>query len=286
MPRIKADLMLFITALIWGSVFAIQRIASQTAGVFPFNATRFLLGALILLCVVRFRWKPQGKQWLWIVLAGTLLLAASAFQQAGLRTTTAANAGFITGAYVVVIPFILSIFLKQHISWRAWLAAGMTAVGVYMLSAGSELHLNPGDALELAGTFMWALHVIVVGKAMQKMDVMTFAIGQYLVVGLLGLIPALTLERSAMSGLPGMWWAVIYAGVLSIAVGFTLQASAQKVAPPTDAAILLSLEAAFAALFGWWWLGESLQPLQWLGCAVILAAILISQIHPEASPTA
>jgi drug/metabolite transporter (DMT)-like permease len=286
MSRIKADLMLFITALIWGSVFAIQRIASQTAGVFPFNATRFLLGALILLCVVRFRWKPQGKQWLWIVLAGTLLLAASAFQQAGLRTTTAANAGFITGAYVVVIPFILSIFLKQHISWRAWLAAGMTAVGVYMLSAGSELHLNPGDALELAGTFMWALHVIVVGKAMQKMDVMTFAIGQYLVVGLLGLIPALTLERSAMSGLPGMWWAVIYAGVLSIAVGFTLQASAQKVAPPTDAAILLSLEAAFAALFGWWWLGESLQPLQWLGCAVILAAILISQIHPEASPTA
>jgi drug/metabolite transporter (DMT)-like permease len=286
MSRIKADLMLFITALIWGSVFAIQRIASQTAGVFPFNATRFLLGALILLCVVRFRWKPQGKQWLWIVLAGTLLLAASAFQQAGLRTTTAANAGFITGAYVVVIPFILSIFLKQHISWRAWLAAGMTAVGVYMLSAGSELHLNPGDALELAGTFMWALHVIIVGKAMQKMDVMTFAIGQYLVVGLLGLIPALTLERSAMSGLPGMWWAVIYAGVLSIAVGFTLQASAQKVAPPTDAAILLSLEAAFAALFGWWWLGESLQPLQWLGCAVILAAILISQIHPEASPTA
>jgi drug/metabolite transporter (DMT)-like permease len=286
MSRIKADLMLFITALIWGSVFAIQRIASQTAGVFPFNATRFLLGALILLCVVRFRWKPQGKQWLWIVLAGTLLLAASAFQQAGLRTTTAANAGFITGAYVVVIPFILSIFLKQHISWRAWLAAGMTAVGVYMLSAGSELHLNPGDALELAGTFMWALHVIIVGKAMQKMDVMTFAIGQYLVVGLLGLIPALTLERSAISGLPGMWWAVIYAGVLSIAVGFTLQASAQKVAPPTDAAILLSLEAAFAALFGWWWLGESLQPLQWLGCAVILAAILISQIHPEASPTA
>jgi drug/metabolite transporter (DMT)-like permease len=283
MSRIKADLMLFITALIWGSVFAIQRIASQTAGVFPFNATRFLLGALILLCVVRFRWKPQGKQWLWIVLAGTLLLAASAFQQAGLRTTTAANAGFITGAYVVVIPFILSIFLKQHISWRAWLAAGMTAVGVYMLSAGSELHLNPGDALELAGTFMWALHVIVVGKAMQKMDVMTFAIGQYLVVGLLGLIPALTLERSAISGLPGMWWAVIYAGVLSIAVGFTLQASAQKVAPPTDAAILLSLEAAFAALFGWWWLGESLQPLQWLGCAVILAAILISQIHPEAA---
>ena len=87
-----------------------------------------------------------------------------------------------------------------------------------------------------------------------------------------------------MSGLPGMWWAVVYAGVLSIAVGFTLQASAQKVAPPTDAAILLSLEAAFAALFGWWWLGETLQPLQWLGCAVILAAILISQIRPETSP--
>jgi drug/metabolite transporter (DMT)-like permease len=284
MTRIKADLMLFTTALIWGSVFAIQRIASQTAGIFPFNATRFFLGALVLLLVVRFRWKPQGKQWLWIALAGTLLFTASAFQQAGLRSTTAANAGFITGAYVVVIPFILSIFLKQRISWRAWLAAGITAVGVFLLSAGSEVRLNPGDALELAGTFMWALHVIVVGKAVQKVDVMTFAIGQYLVVGTLNVIPALTLERSAMSGLPGMWWAVVYAGVLSIAVGFTLQASAQKVAPPTDAAILLSLEAAFAALFGWWWLGETLQPLQWLGCAVILAAILISQIRPETSP--
>jgi len=286
MSRIKADLMLFITALIWGSVFAIQRIASQTAGIFPFNATRFLLGALVLLSVVRFHWKPQGRQWFWILLAGTLLFAASAFQQAGLRSTTAANAGFITGAYVVIIPFVLSLFFRQRIGWRAWLAAVMTAMGVYLLSAGSEVHLNPGDALELAGAFIWALHVIVVGKAMQKVDVMTFAIGQYLVVGVLGLIPALTLERSAMSGLPGMWWAVIYAGVLSIAVGFTLQASAQKVAPPTDAAILLSLEAAFAALFGWWWLGETLQPLQWLGCAVILAAILTSQIHPEASPTA
>jgi drug/metabolite transporter (DMT)-like permease len=285
MPRIKADLMLFTTALIWGSVFAIQRIASQTVGVFPFNATRFFLGALVLLLVVRFRWKPQGKQWLWIALAGTLLFAASAFQQAGLRSTTAANAGFITGAYVVVIPFILSLFLKKRISWRAWLAAGITAVGIFLLSAGSEVRLNPGDALELAGTFMWALHVIVVGKAVQKVDVLTFAIGQYLVVGTLNVIPALTLESSAISGLSGMWWAVVYSGVLSIAVGFTLQASAQKVAPPTDAAILLSLEAAFAALFGWWWLGETLQPLQWLGCAVILAAILISQIRPETSPT-
>ena len=286
MSRIKADLMLFVTALIWGSVFAIQRLASQTAGVFPFNASRFFLGALVLLLVVRFHWKPQGRQWFWIALAGTLLFAASAFQQAGLRSTTAANAGFITGAYVVVIPFVLSLFFKQRISWRAWLAAVMTAVGIYLLSAGSEVHLNPGDALELAGTFLWALHVIVVGKAVQKVDVMTFAIGQYLVVSLLSLIPSLTLERSALSGLPGMWWAVIYAGVLSIAIGFTLQASAQKVAPPTDAAILLSLEAAFAAVFGWWWLGETLQPLQWLGCAVILAAILISQIHPEASPAA
>ena len=285
MSRIKADLMLFVTALIWGSVFAIQRVASQTAGVFPFNASRFFLGALVLLIIVRFRWKPQGRQWFWIALAGTLLFAASAFQQAGLRSTTAANAGFITGAYVVVIPFVLSLFFKQSIPWRAWLAAAMTAAGVYMLSAGSEMHLNPGDALELAGTFLWALHVIVVGKAVQKVDVMTFAIGQYLVVGLLSFIPSLTLERSALSGLPGMWWAVVYAGVLSIAIGFTLQASAQQVAPPTDAAILLSLEAAFAAVFGWWWLGENLQPMQWLGCAVILAAILLSQIHPEASPT-
>ena len=142
------------------------------------------------------------------------------------------------------------------------------------------LKLSAGDALELMGAVLWALHVILVGKAMQRLEVLSFAAGQYLVAGVLNLAVSL-LTRQSWAGLAGAWWTVIYIGLLSTAIGYTLQVYAQRTAPPADAAILLSMEAVFAALTGYLFLDEGLLTIQLLGCALILGAIILAQIRTE-----
>lgn len=276
--RLKADLTLLFVALVWGLGFIAQRTAAQEIGFLVFNAARWLIGALIMLPLVRFKLEINRKTIPWMAAGGVILFAASGLQQAGLKFTTAGNAGFITGAYVVLIPFLLSIFWKEKITRSIWLAALMTSTGIYLLSSGGKLQFNFGDAIVLAGSFMWALHVIVTGKGVKHVQVLSFVTGQYLVCAFMNLVFGLVLQSESIPALPTAWIEVLYLAVISTGVGFTLQAFGQRHAPPADAAIILSMEAVFSALFGWFFLDERLTLIQAAGCFLIMAAILISQL--------
>jgi len=278
-PRLRADLLLFLAAVIWGTAFVAQRLASASIGAFSFNGLRFLLAALVLLPFALRAWKPPGtKGWAGMGLLGVLLVVAAAFQQLGIAYTTAANAGFITGLYVVLIPIFLSIFWRQPPRTALWPAALLAGAGMFLLSTGGRLTpLNQGDALELAGAVVWAFQVIVLGKLVRFIPPVQAAAGMNLVCGVISLGVGLAVEGPLLPALAQSAWAVAYTGVFSVAIGFTLQAIGQKEAPPADAAILLSLEALFAALFGWLLLNELLTWVQWSGCMLMLAGMLLAQ---------
>jgi len=304
MNRFRADLVLLLVALIWGSAFAVQKIATEYFDQFTFNGLRFLLGGLILLPFSKLNpfhktyrlnidiktesKKPNlypgldRKSLILILLAGLLLFGAAGLQQAGLETTTAGNAGFITTLYVVFVPVILVIFWRVKIHWLSWLCAGIAIIGSLLLSTGGTLRLAPGDALEMAGALLWALQMILVSRAVKHMDVITFSVGQYLAAGLLFIIISLWLHMP-YDGLAEGWWTILYIGLLSTAVGYTLQVFGQKYAPATDATILLSMEAVFAALTGFVFLGETMLPVQLVGCGLILVAVFVTQVNASKS---
>ncbi len=300
MNRVRADFVLLTVALIWGSAFAVQRVATQYFEPFTFNGLRFVLGGLILLPFSRLNpWNKKNKtvnsnipangkmhkkpvvdrkSIFFIVSAGVVLFAGSNLQQAGLKYTTAGNAGFITTLYVIFVPIILVIFFKEKIGWIAWLGAGIAITGSLLLSTGGTLRLAPGDSWEMAGAVMWALDVIIVSRAVKHMDVLTFSVGHYLAAGGLCLLISLWMP-APLAGLAGGWWTILYIGLFSTAIGYTLQALGQKYAPPTDATILLSMEAVFAALAGFIFLNETMQAIQLVGCGMILVAVVITQLN-------
>lgn len=287
--RLRADLILLLVAVIWGSAFVAQRVAAQQMGVNYFNGLRFLVAALFLLAPA---WRSIRKWALspdkaiaGVVLAGLFLFGGTTLQQWGLRYTSAGNAGFITGLYVVFIPLILSLGWRQTLPRSVWLAAICSAAGLFLLSTGGSLTINPGDVLVLAGAVLWACHVILIGRLVRQIEVLPLAVGQYLVTGILSLLVSLLIEESSTRILGSAWWTIAYTGVLSVAFGYTLQVVGQKVAPPTDAAIILSGEAVFAALSGWVLLDERLGTLQLTGCALILTGILIAQLQGKSYQT-
>ncbi len=285
--RLRSDALLLFVSAAWGSGFIAQRIAAGRMGNFSFNGARFLLAALLLLFLVRFKIKIPRSDLGWTVLAGAILFAASTLQQVGIRTTTAGNAGFITGLYVVIIPILLAIFGRQRLRATVWTAALLAAAGTMLLSTAGQFKPASGDWIELAGAVLWAVHVIIVGKMARRMDSLQFTIGQFAVCGLLNAVFGLLLEFPPLPGDAVEWLAVLYSALVPIGLGFTLQVVAQRHAPPADAAIIFSMEAVFAALFGYWLLAETLLPLQILGCAVIILAILIAQLRagvPAAAP--
>jgi drug/metabolite transporter (DMT)-like permease len=284
--RLKSDFILLLVALIWGSAFAAQRVAADHLGPFLFNALRFFVAVIVLLPMARFRLNVERRMLPWVALAGTALFAASALQQAGMLYTTAGNAGFITGLYVVLVPLAMVIFLRQPVSKWTWVAALIATLGALLLSTGGKLKLNPGDALELAGAGVWAVHVLLVGWLARRTDVLSFVILQDLVSAVLNVVFSLFIDISTLPGLVSAAWAVLYTGIFSIGVGYALQGIGQRHAPPTDAALILSLEAVFAAVFGFLFLNERLLPIQLLGCILILAAIIQVQLRPVSGETA
>ena len=296
MNRFRADLVLLLVALIWGSAFAVQRVAARYFDPFTFNGLRFLLGGLVLLPFSRMNPFRQARvspgspshritksfaldrqSALFIILAGSCIFGAAGLQQVGLETTTAGNAGFLTTLYVVLVPVMLMIFWKEKIRWVSWFGAGIAITGSLLLSTGGTLHLAAGDAFVMISAVLWALHVILVSRAVKHMDVVTFSSGQYIIAGLLNILVS-AIWGLSLEGLTGGWWTIIYIGLLSTAVGYTLQVFGQKYAPPTDATILLSMEAVFAALTSFIFLGESMQPVQLVGCGLILSAVLVIQL--------
>ena len=281
--RLRADLLLLLVAVIWGNAFVAQRVAADHVGPFLFNGVRFLVGGVALAPAAGRRWGGLNRrEVIGGGLAGVVLFAAAVLQQAGMAFTTAGKAGFITGLYVVLVPLFLAVGWRAWSHWSIWIAAALAVVGLFLLSEGTRfLALAPGDGLVLAGAVMWASHVILIGRLADRVDPVRLAVVQYLACGLLSGAVGLIVEPQTISGLESAWWTVLYTGLLSIGLGYTLQVVAQRWTPAADAAVILSGESVFAAFWGWLLLGETLTGRQLVGCGLMFTAMVLAQV-PQA----
>ena len=286
--NIKANFLLLLAAIIWGFAFVAQRFGMQHLGPFTFNALRFLLGSISLLpFVYLFRHKnatkiaePFPKATIIIpLLVGFVLFLASSLQQIGIQFTTAGKAGFITGLYVIIVP-ILGILLHHKTSLGTWLGAISAVTGMYLLSIHGNIGFAWGDFLVFVGAFFWAIHVLLVDRYIKYYSAVLLACLQFFVCALFSFIFALLLEEFIWANIMAAAIPILYAGVMSVGVAFTLQVIAQRQAKPAHTAIILSLEAVFAALGGWLLLSESLGLKGIVGAALMLLGMLISQLLP------
>lgn len=283
---LKAEFLLCVAAMIWGSAFVAQRLGMAHVGPFTYNGTRFLLGSLSLLPLLLIH-KPanfsvqSNNRWLiWMgcVLAGLLLFAGASLQQVGIVYTTAGKAGFITGLYVVLVP-ILGLLWGQRTPWATWVGIALAVIGLYLLTVTEDLTLAKGDGLVLIGAFFWAGHVLVIGWLSGKhVEPIVLAWFQFMVCAVLSLIVAFVMEPISLAGLESAALPILYGGVLSVGVAYTLQVVAQRDAPPAHAAIILSLETVFAVLAGWVMLQETLSNRALIGCGLMFAGMLSSQL--------
>ncbi len=277
-PRLRSDLTLLLVAVVWGTGFVAQRFGANSMSALYFNMARYLIAGLLLLALGRFRWRLERRYLPLAALAGTLLFAATGFQQWAIGATTVGNVAFITGLYVVVVPILLFLLFRQRTGRAAWAAALLAAAGVALLSLEDSFQVRPGDLLALLGAILWASHVILIGRLPRSADSYTFAIAQFLVCAALNLAAGLAFDAPGISRIALAWQAVLYSAAFPTAIGFTLQIFGQRNAPPVDAAIVLSLETVFGAFFGFLFFAEGFAPRQLVGCALILAAIVLSQI--------
>ena len=283
--KLQANLLLLLTSVIWGFGFIAQRLGMDHIGPYSFNVFRFLLGALSLVPLVYVLGRKKtaeakaGKPF-WIIggLAGLVLFGGATLQQVGLLYTTAGKAGFITGLYLVIVPLI-GFCLRQKIDKLTLAGALIATYGLYLLSITEGFNIGQGDTLVLIGAFFWAVHVQVVGYAAKyKLDALKLAILQYLICAGLNLLLAFFLEEFTVQATLDASGAILYAGLVSVGVAYTLQIVAQKHVDPSRAAILLSLEAVFAVLAGWLMLDELLNSRESWGCILMFAGMMLSQM--------
>jgi len=276
--RLKADLLLFMVAIIWGTAFVAQGIAAQYGIAYLYNGVSFMLAGLILIPFIPRNTKILKAQWKWMLIAGVVLCIATAMQQVGLLFTKVANASFLTSLYAVFTPFLLWIAFRERPHWIDLIAVSLAGIGAFMLSTGGQFQVQAGDSIELVGSLFWALHFVVLGKYASKFESISFASGHFIISGFINFVIGLFVEDiSTLSALP-LIGAILYRATLSVGIGYTLQVWGQKHTPPTDAALILGLEAVFAVLAAWFALKQTLLPVQIAGCVIIFVAVLISQL--------
>lgn len=281
---LKADLLMVLTAAIWGSTFVAQQLGMDGVGPFTYTGARMLLGVALIAPLWRWRGGPfaslpvQPSQGLWGagLLLGLVLFCAINLQQVGLLGTSVSNAGFITGLYVVLVPVLLRLG-GTHITRQAWIAVALATAGLYFLSVKPGAGIAAGDWLQLGGALLWAVHVLLVGRLTRRHDPLRLSVLQYLVAGLLSLAVALTQESITLTGLEQAAGAIAWGGLLSIGVAYTLQAIVQRDALASHAAVIYSSEGLFSALGGWLVLNEQIGLRGWSGAALLLAAMLLAQ---------
>lgn len=286
---LKSDALLLLTATIWGFAFVAQRAGMAYVGPFLFNGVRFALGSCVLVPLIlrNRRNEKHSENHLkdasakTVILgggfAGLALFIGASLQQVGIVYTTAGNAGFITGLYVVIVP-ILGLLWKQRPTIGTWVGACLAAIGLYFLSITGKLTISFGDFLELIGAFFWAGHVLILGWLSPRMNSLKLAFTQFATCSILSLITAVIFEVISLQSLYQAAVPILYGGVLSVGIAYTLQVVAQQYAHPAHAAILLSLEAVFAAFGGWLLLGETLTLRGMFGCGLMLSGMLLSQL--------
>lgn len=283
---IKAEAYLLLTAAIWGLAFVAQRKGMEFIGPFAFNGIRFALGSISLLPVIYyFRKKEKTKKvqkqenstfknGIWL---GLILFVAASLQQVGMVYTTAGNAGFITSMYVILVPAI-GVFLGHKIPKQLWVGATLALAGLYFLSVKGSLSIQLGDGLVLLSALFWAIHVLAISHFAPKNNVLTLSAVQFTICSILSLIVAFIFESFTVEEIYQASIPILYGGLMSVGVAYTIQVYAQKSAPPSHAAIILSLESLFAALGGWLILSEQMDAIKIFGCFLMLTGVIISQI--------
>lgn len=286
---IKSDALLLTTAVIWGFAFVAQRVGMEYVGPFTFNGIRFGIGSLSLLpLVLMSREQPAATKNILappglktILLGGgalgLALFAGASLQQMGLVYTTAGKAGFITGLYVIIVP-ILGLFWRQQPRVGTWIGAVLATIGLYLLSVTEVFTIELGDLLVLVGAFFWAAHVLIIGWLSPRINPIKLAFSQYVACSILSLIAASGVETITFNSIVAAAIPILYGGLLSVGIAYTLQVIAQRDAHPAHAAILLSLEAVFAAIGGWLILGEIISARGLVGCGLMLSGMLLSQL--------
>jgi len=285
----KSDALLLTTAIIWGFAFVAQRVGMDHVGPFTFNGIRFAIGSLSLLPLVlmsreqpttmRTVLPPPGLKTLLLGggALGLTLFAGASLQQIGLVYTTAGKAGFITGLYVIIVP-LLGLFWRQQPGVGTWIGAVLATIGLYLLSVTEAFTIEAGDLLVLIGAVFWAAHVLIIGWLSPRIKPIKLAFFQYVACSILSLITAARLESITITSIFAAALPIFYGGLLSVGIAYTLQVIAQRDAHPAHAAILLSLESVFAAIGGWLILGEVISPRGLVGCGLMLAGMLLSQL--------
>lgn len=279
---LRADLILLLTAFIWGLAFVYQRTGMDHIGPITFTFGRFFIGALAILPLWYVMEKPKqifannaiNKK---AALLGLVLTAGMLLQQWGMVYTTAGRAGFLTGVYIIFVP-IIGIFFRNKTQWPTWVGVAMAMVGLFFLGQVESDELFTGDILILLGSILFALHMIFTGKLANQTSPFRLIFIQFVVATIISFILVPIFESWDWRGILGAGVALLYVGVMSSGVAFCLQVVGQRTAPASHASIILSFESVFAALCGWWLLDEYLTDPELIGCGLILAGGLVSQL--------
>lgn len=291
--QLKANILLLLTAAIWGLAFVAQKVGSEYVGAFTFNGIRFALGSISLIPLILLLNKKKenndakkeegGNSLKHTIRAGIIvgcaLFIATSLQQTGVMYTTAGKAGFITGLYMVIVP-ILGLFLKQKVNNTTWIGIVIAIIGLYLLSINEDFSISKGDLLVLIGSVGWAIHILLIDNFTKKIDPLKLSSIQFATCSILSLLVAFIFEDINIVDISAALVPILYGGLLSVGVAYTLQVVAQKNAKPSHAAILLSMESVFGAIGGAMFLGERIGSRGLVGCVLIFIAIMVSQLKP------
>lgn len=286
--RMRANAVLLLTAIIWGVAFVAQSVGMDYVGPFTFSSVRNLIGGVVLLpCIALLdrldrqtkESAPKNKAWpiLGGVCCGVSLAVSEVLQQFGIARTSVGKAGFLTAMYILIVP-LLGLLVGKRVSAKVWGAVALALCGMYLLCMTESSGIALGDLLVLAAAVGFSTHILIIDYFSPGVDCVRMSCIQFFTAGALCLIPMLFIEQPTFDALLGAWAPILYAGVLSSAVAYTLQVIGQKYTEPTVASLILSLESVVAALAGWVLLGERLSVRELTGCVLAFAAIILAQL--------
>lgn len=282
----RANLLLLFSAAIWGSAFVAQKVGMESMGPFWFTALRFIIGTLVVVPLLLWE-KPvrplTARDWITGIGIGLLLFAGINLQQVALLYTSVTNSGFITGLYVVLVP-IISLAFGYRYGIGVWVGVVMAMAGLYLLSIRGDFSVNPGDMLTLISAGFWAFQVMALSSSGHCLPPIRLAVTQFATCAVLSLLIAVFVEPISFQAISDTAIPLLYGSIMSVGFGFTLQVLAQRHAHAAHSAIILSLESVFAALAGWFFMGDLIDGRILVGCALMLGGTLLAQLSPAFPP--